>query len=305
MALGSWSWATRGLFLVTVVAWGFNYLFVNVGLLYASPLWLATVRAGVGATATAVLLTPLGQWGKLDARGRRDAMLLGIPNTAFFFAFWFSAARSVLPGVVAVLIYTFPLWVALLSPFVLGHRLSARHWGSIAFGFLGVALISQAWASFGSTVSPRAVLELLAAALCWGAGTVLFQRRFHRSEMLEANAFQLFGGLLVLLVLTLVFTPLPIPDFTPDFWATALWMGVLGTAVAYTVWFDLLSRTRAATLSAYVFLVPVVALVASAAFFSERLSPLQILGVGLVLLSIYGIGRARWEESPGESAEPA
>ena len=288
-----------------VSAWGMNYLFVSVGLGYASPFWLALLRSSLGAAATAALLTPLRQWGRLDGRGRRDAMLLGLPNTTAFFVLWFLAARSVFPGVAAIVIYTFPLWVALLSAPVLGHRLSGRHWGSVAVGFLGVALISQVGTVLGSTVAPLAILELLGAAISWAFGTVLFQRRFVREEMLEANAFQLLGGALGVLVLTLLFAPTPVPSASPILLGIALWLGVLGTALAYTVWYHLLGRTRAATLSAYLFLVPVVALTASAVLLGERLSAVQVVGVALVLASIYGIGGAPQAELDRSVALPA
>ena len=288
----SWSWTTRFLFLALCIVWGFNFLFIRVGLGSASPLWLSLLRAAVGTAATAALLTPLRAWGRLDARGRRDALLLGIPNTTAFYALLNLSIESVLPGLAAVVIYTFPLWVAVLSPSLLRHRLTMRHWAAVATGFLGVALISQVWASLDAGNSLVAIVELLFAALAWAMGTVFFQRRFSRDQMREANAFQLFGGTAGLLVLVLVLAPAPLPRFDAALGVTLLWLGVLGTAFAYVIWFDLLGRTRAATLSAYVFLVPVVALIGSAAYFGERLDGIQLVGVALVFLSIVGIARA-------------
>jgi drug/metabolite transporter (DMT)-like permease len=182
--------------------------------------------------------------------------------------------------------------------------LGPRHWASMVIGFVGVALISQLGQSGGRGVSVIAILALLGAALSWALGTVLFQRRFRREQMLEANAYQLFGGASVLIVATLVLTPTPLPRVSADLVATVLWLGVLGTAIAYAIWFTLLGQTRAATLSAYVFLVPVVALAAAALFFGERLSLVQLGGVGLVLVSIYGIGRAQWSATPRSVRTP-
>ncbi len=292
MADDAWSWSTRGAFLVLVVCWGLNYPFVELGLTSASPLWLALFRAGLGAATTAVVVTGRRSWGRLDRRGRRDALLLGIPNTAAFFGLWFWAARFVTPGIAAVVIYTFPLWVSLLSPAVLAHRPRPLQWASVATGFAGVVLTAQIGLAGTASVPIVPAMALLVAALCWAFGTVLFQRRFHRSEMLEANAFQLMGGTASLLVATLFLSPFPLPSPSISLFASVLWMGVLGTALAYSIWFTLLGRTRASTLSAYVFLVPVVALAVSAVFLHERLSAVQYVGVALVLVSIYGIGRA-------------
>lgn len=297
-------WTTRSLFGFLSIVWGFNFLFVRVGLADAAPLWLALLRAGVGALATAVVLAPLRGWHELDRRGRRDAFLLGLPNTTLFYAFLMVGIQSVLPGLAAVLTYTFPLWVAILSPWVLEHRLTRYHWGAIGGGFLGVVLISEAWRVVSAGVPVVAVLELLGAALSWAVGTVLFQRRFGREEMLEANAFQLFGGTAGLGVLVVLLSPTPVPPLSATLGIAVLWLGVLGTTVAYTIWFWLLGRTRAATLSAYVFLVPVVALAGSAVFFGERLAPIQLLGVGLVLVSIYGISRAPGDRAIREIARP-
>jgi drug/metabolite transporter (DMT)-like permease len=300
----SWSFSSRLLFVLLVVFWGFNYIFVNVGLGFSSPLWLASLRAGTGAVATFALVTGIRGWGTLDGAGRRDALLLGLPNTALFFGLWFSAARDVLPGIAAVMIYTFPLWVAVLSYPVLGHRLGPRHWISVAIGFAGVALISQIGEGGGAHLPIVALVMLLGAALAWALGTVLFQRRFPSEQMLEANAYQLGGGSVALLVATLVISPTPLPRPNVDLLAAVLWLGVVGTAVAYAIWYSLLGRTRAATLSAYLFLVPVVALGASAVIFGERLSVLQLVGVGLVLVGIYGIGRAQWQAAETTTSPP-
>jgi len=286
-----WSWTTRAAFLLLVTFWGLNYPFVNLGLTSASPLWLAALRAGLGAITTLGIVTVRRGWGTLDRRGRRDAVLLGLPNTALFFGLWFWAARFVTPGLAAVLIYTFPLWVSILSYPILSHRLARGQWASVAVGFGGVALISQVGIVGSHSVSLLAGIALLLSAISWAIGTVLFQRRFARTEMLEANAFQLVGGTAGLLVATTIAGPFPLPSPTPALAASVVWMGLMGTALAYSIWFTLLGRTRASTLSAYVFLVPVVALAVSAAFLGERLTYVQLAGVALVLVSIYGIGR--------------
>jgi drug/metabolite transporter (DMT)-like permease len=231
--------------------------------------------------------------------------LLGLPNTTVFYALLALSIQTVLPGLAAVVVYTFPLWVAVLSPSLLGHRLTAGHWVAVGIGFLGVAMISQVWTAWGGSLSLLAIAELVVAAVAWALGTVLFQRRFSREQMREANVFQLFGGTSGLLVLVLLFGITPLPSLTVDFGLTVVWLGILGTAFAYVIWFDLLGRTRAATLSAYVFFVPVVALIASAVFFGERLGPIQILGVGLVFVSIYGIGRAPGASELVPDVEPA
>ncbi len=284
-----------------VTAWGFNYLFVRYGLTYAAPLWLAFLRAATGAVGAFALTGALRRTARLDRRGQRDALLLGLLNTALFFGLWTVAAGSVLPGEVATLVYTFPIWVALLSAPILGHRLTGRTWMAIGGAFLGVALLSQPW-NGAAIIVPWAVAALLVSAIAWALATVLMQRRFGPEVILEANSFQLLGGSLALLAGALLLEPGTPPVLNLPLLATVLWLGLIGTAFAYSVWFHLLARTHAATLSAYVFLVPIVALGASAILFSERLDLVQVAGVALVLIAVYLIGRDSSHAPPPRGA---
>lgn len=280
-----------GLFGLTVLAWGANYLFVRIGLGYAPPLWLAALRAGTGLVGVVAFLLLFRSGAGLDARARRDALLLGVPNTGIFLGLWFVAAARVPAGEAAVLIYTFPLQVALLSVPVLRRRLGGTQSVAIVGGFVGVTLLSQPWATGSGTVATVPLLELLGAAFSWALSTVLFQRRFPPHEMPQVNAYQLLGGSAVLLVAALVVDPTHLPQETVPLWISVLWLGLFGTAFAYGVWFFLLGRIPASTLAAYSFLVPLVALAIGAAFAGERLTLVQGVGVAAVLFSIYGVTR--------------
>lgn len=300
----TWSWRLRGLVGLLSVIWGLNFLFLKVGLEYASPLWLALLRAIAGTAGTAALMIPFAPWRALDRRARRDAMLIGLPSTTAFYALLLLGIEQVLPGFAAVLTYTFPLWVVFFSPSVLGHRLTSRLALAVGAGFVGVILVSQPWSDLHAGIAATAVVELLGAAVAWAIGTVVFQRRFARGQMLGANLYQLIGGSVGLAVVLGILAPTPLPRFSVDLAWVVVWLGLIGTAVAYTLWSYLLGHTKAATLSAYVFLVPVVALVASAVIFQERLSPLQLVGVGLVLVAIYGVGTAPGAHDIGRSEPP-
>jgi drug/metabolite transporter (DMT)-like permease len=272
---------------IVVVAWGFNYVFVRIGLGFEPPVWLAALRAGIGALALLSWLVLQPTQGRLSAGERRDALLIGIPNTALFFGLWFVAASAISPGETAVIIYTFPLWVTLLASPFLGERPTHVQLAAVGIGFLGVVLISLPGNSVGPGLSPLAVLELLAAALSWALGTVLFKRQFRSSVVASANGWQLVGGSLGLALAGFVTEGLPAIPRSAMSWIVLLWLGVVGTALAYTLWFRLLARRSAVNLSGYTFLVPLVALAASSVVLGERLRSLQFVGVAAVLVAIY------------------
>jgi len=294
------------LFALTIVAWGTNYVFVRVGLDSASPLWLATLRAGIGAIAFGGYLLATRHGPPLSRRQRATALALGLPNTAIFFGLWFVAAGAVAPGQSAVVIYTFPLWVAVLSIPLLQRRLLLGHWVAIALGFAGVLLLSQPWTGGGGSARIVPLAELIGAAVSWAVATVLAQRWFQPGEMLRVNGLQLAGGSVALLAVTLVVAPRPLPTPTGSLVVAVVWLALLGTAFAYGVWFWLLGRIPASTLSTFSFLVPLVALGVSALVLGERLDLVQAVGVVAVVVGIYGIARAgdpmRRHPLPGSAA---
>ena len=289
------------MFLVVAVAWGFNYPFVRVGIGLAAPLWLAFLRAAVGAAGVSWMLASVRGGPPLGRTDRWLALGLGIPNTSVFFGLWFLASASVPPGEAAVFVYTYPLWVSLLSVPLLRHRPGPAELGAVLMGFAGVALMSEPWVSSASALPPTAIVELLVGAIAWALGTVLTQRFFAAPQMQRANAYQLIGGSIGLLGLAVVIEPAQLPAFSPTLLIVVLWIGLVGTALGYGLWYALLGRIPAATLSAFAFLVPVVALGASVAFLGETLDAVQVAGVALVAAAIFLVGRAR-RRSPRPSS---
>jgi drug/metabolite transporter (DMT)-like permease len=278
-------------FAAVVTIWGLNYLFVRAGLDLAAPLWLAALRAGIGAIGVSVFLLPRPRTPPLGLRARGTALLLGVPNTALFFGLWFLGATQVMPGETAVVIYTFPLWVAILAGPLLRDRLGGLAWAAVLAGFVGVALLSQPWAGGASSLRLLPVAELLAGSVSWAVGTVLMKRYFRPPQLLEANAYQMLGGAAALLAAAVVISPGAIPAPTLPLLGDVLWLGLVGTAVAYSIWFYLLGRVPVSTLTGFTFAVPLVALGASAVVFGERLDVVQGLGVLLVVLAIIVVGR--------------
>ncbi|HTT17144.1 MAG TPA: EamA family transporter [Thermoplasmata archaeon] len=290
MARERWSLTAVLAFGLMVVAWGGNYLFVRIGEGYVDPLWLATLRAAVGAAGVGAYLAVSRSAVAFSRRDVRDAALLGIPNTAVFLGLWFTAAPEIAPGVTAVVVYTFPLWVALLSPSMLGSRLGSRHWLAVGIGFGGVVLVSEPWTAAVGRHDLLPFAELIAAAISWAAATLGFQRRFAPAALPRANGYQLLGGACALAVVAVAFRQASVPPASPWLWVAVAWLGLFGTAFAYGVWFHQLRTVHASALSAYAFLVPLVALTLSGVVLGERLSVAQGVGVALVLLGIFLVG---------------
>lgn len=274
-----------------VLAWGLNFIFVRIGLSDSPPLWLAAMRGAVATPGVALGLRLWRSGEPVTTRERRDSLLLGIPTTALFFGLWFSGAAQVPPGETAVIVYTFPLWVAILSYFIFTERPSRWTWPSVAVGFIGIVLVEQPWNEGAGHLPFVAVVELLVAAASWALGTVFLKHRIRGPALRSANGYQLASGAAILVVIALVIDRSPSITLSTGLVESVLWLGLVGTAFANVVWFLLLEKFSASTISTWAFLTPVVALVASVLIFSERLDWVQVVGVAAVLCGIVVIAR--------------
>jgi drug/metabolite transporter (DMT)-like permease len=269
-----------------IFIWGLNFVFVQLGEPFSPPIWLSFLRAIAGFSGAVVLLILLKTKGRLSLKQKIEAFLIGIVGAGFFFAFWLLGEQTIPAGETSVLIYTFPILTLLLSFPLLGDRPSTLKIGAVLLGFAGIMLVSKVGvAGWNADIVP--IVFLIISAFSFALDTVLFKRFFRGEELLRANVWQLGGATVFLLVWALASEPFQAIHWTIDLYATIAWIGILGTAVVYVIYFTLLSKYNASSLTAYLFLVVITALVASFFIFGEKIDLMQGLGVAAVVASIY------------------
>src|SRR5256712_8363077 len=254
-----------------LVVWGLNRPFFQAGLSYPPPVWLASLRAMTGLLTVLAILLVLRTQGQIDLRQKIAAFLIVIPGIGFFFGFW-TIGETVLPaGEASVLIYTFPIWTLILSLPVLGDRRTPLKVGAALLGFAGVALVAQV-----GTTSPTgdlvAITLLIVAGFAFALDNVLFKRLFKGDQLLRANVWQLAGGSAFLIAWASLAEPVSAIHWTLALAGAIFWIGVLGTAIVFVLWFTLLSRYNAASLTPLTFLVVVVVLVGSFLFLGQTIA---------------------------------
>jgi drug/metabolite transporter (DMT)-like permease len=246
----------------------------------------------MGLAAVVALLFAMGTQGSLTRRQQATAFLLGIPGTGLFFGLWTVAGTEIQPGLVSVFIYTYPLWTLFLSLPLLGEVPRAEKVCAALLGFIGVALSSQLGFIELSVSELGAMIELLLAGFSFALFTVGFKRYFKGEQLLRANAWQLTGALVVLGAWAALSTPVQGIEWSGSLLAVLLWVGVVGTALAEVSFLILVSRYSASSLTAYFFLVVVVALVSSFLIFRETIDGIQGIGVAAIIIAIYLVGRS-------------
>lgn len=233
-------------------------------------------RSIIGLLLVLAIARATGHWSEI----RRGPLHLHAARNISHFAgqnLWFYALTVLPLAQVFALEFTAPIWVLLLSPVLLGERITRRGLVAALVGFAGILIVAQP----GTTLSPG----LWAAALCalGFALSIIFTRRLTRTESMTAILFWLN---LMQLGLSLVIAGADGDIALPGL-AAAPWLGLIGVAGLFAH-FCLTRALQTAPTSVVMpmdFLrLPVIALI-GVTFYDEALSLWLVLGGALILLA--------------------
>ena len=274
-------------FAVLVLAWSSSFSVVKVGLDYAPPVLFAGLRTLLsGIIMTAVALA----WGG-NPNLRRDWRVfayLGIFNVVLFIGAQTFAVLYLPSGTAAVLIYLQPILVGVLAWTVLGEPLTATKVFGLLLGFAGIVAVSSAGLlDAAGEVTLVGVVSGVASALFWALGTVGFKRYEARISTLWAVALPFLMGGAVLTTLGLSLERLSDISWTGPLVSSVLYSAVVGTGLAWLLFFGLVRAGEASRVASFIFVVPLAAVVIGAFVLDETLGPPLLAGAALIVSGIY------------------
>jgi drug/metabolite transporter (DMT)-like permease len=285
--------------------WGGSYLLIKYALdgfsaaaivsfrcLLASAVLYAALRA-TGAAAPALA----------DLRARpKWALSLGTIAVAAPFLLITFGEHVVPSGLTAVLISPASLFVALFAPAIdPSERIDRRQGVGMGLGLLGVAMVVgvESVHTLGEFLG---ALAMIGAAAFYGLSTFVVKRRFgHLASMQTSWVSVTVAG-----VLTLPVALATTAGHTPTLGATAalVALGVVGTALAFVIFYKLINEIGPGRASLVSYLAPGVALFYGAIFRDEAITLAAIAGLVLILGGVY-IASRRKKAVPRVAAAPA
>ncbi|MEM7737814.1 MAG: EamA family transporter [Deinococcota bacterium] len=258
------------------IFWGTTYLVTTELLPEGRPLLAGALRA-----------LPVGLWIVISYRKLPQGVwwwrmfVLGTLNIGLFFVLLFVAAYRLPGGVAATLGAIQPLIVAGLAWVLLAQRPRFITLLAGVVGIIGVALLVLAP---GVALDVWGVVAALAGAVSMATGVVLAKRWVRPVPVLLFTGWQLLVGGLLVAVLSLLIEGLP-PQFTMTNVLGFSYLGVVGTGLAYTLWFRGIERIGV-SVSFLGLLSPLVATLVGYVVLEQHLSRWQLVGGTLILVSV-------------------
>jgi drug/metabolite transporter (DMT)-like permease len=285
--------------------WGGSFLFMRVAAPAFGPFALVFLRVA----GAALLLVPLlAARGELDALRRhwRPIAIVGFFNSALPFVCFAYAALSITAGLSAIFNSATPLFAAIVAWLWLGDRMTPLRLLGLGVGFAGVVWIGWDKADFRPGGSAWAIAACLLATMAYGIAPSLTKRHLGGVPPLAVAA----GSQVAAAVFLLVPAALAWPSLPPSghAWLIAGLLAVLGTGLAYILYFRLIANAGPSNAVAVTYLVPIFAVLFGGIFLGERMTVPVVLGCAVIFvgtaLATGVIGRrpARHGERTGAAA---
>ncbi len=282
-----------GLLAALAAIWGGSYLLIKFGLEDLEPATIVWLRCALAAVVLFAYLR-LSRGGAdarraladLRARPLQAAVLGGISVALPFLLITFGELE-VPSGLTAVLIAPASLFVAAFAPFIdPSERVAPRAAAGMLLALGGVALLIgvESVHSLGEFLGSVAILG---SAACYALGSFVVKGRYRGMPPAATSLVSMIATTVIVAPLAIATAPSDVPGLRATLAVAVL--GVVGTALAFVIFYKLIGEIGAGKASLVSYLAPGVALFYGAVFYDE---PVTAAGVGGLAMILAGVALA-------------
>jgi drug/metabolite transporter (DMT)-like permease len=284
-------------FAVVTLIWGSTWLVIKDQLAVVPPSWSVAYRFAVGGVAMLAWATMRRDRLLLDARGFLFAAALGLAQFVFNFNFVYRAEQHITSGVVAVVYALLLVPNAILARLFLGQKMGRQLLAGSAVAMAGVALLFVHEARL-SPVGPHealigiglALVGVLAASIANVMQATRVAKHYPMASML---GWAMLIGAALDAGFACATVGVPVFETRAAYIAGLAYLGVIGSAITFSIYYQLI-RTIGPAKAAYTsVLIPVIAMLLSTLFEGYRWSLLAGAGAVLVMAGLVIALKAR------------
>jgi drug/metabolite transporter (DMT)-like permease len=276
-------WALLGLL---SLIWGCSFFLIAVALRGFHPFTLVFLRVAVAAPVLVIVVRMSGAQFPTGLKVWIGYLILGAINNAIPFSLIAWGETRIDSGSAAIFNATTPIFAGILAHFfTTDERLSVRKLVGMIVGFLGVYLMMRPELSGGLSWRGFGQAAVLGAALMYAIAGI-YAKRFSGDGPLVTAAGMLVAASIIMLPITLAIES-PWQARPPLAAVGAIVaLGVVGTALAYVIFFRILSTAGATNVLLVTFLVPIGAVILGVWVLHESIHPEEYAGMGMIFMGL-------------------
>jgi drug/metabolite transporter (DMT)-like permease len=271
----------RLLLIVLCLGWGTTWVTMRMALEQIPPFSMRVATLSLGA----FVLTSFARFqGRKFAipRGRTwiHICMASLFNIVAFSVFTPFAQLSAETSRVAIMVYTMPIWAAMLALPILGERLTPTRMVALGLCIAGMSILIAPLAGLGI---PTGIMLALAAAMSWAAGTVYLKWAKLDGDPMAITIWQLVFGIVVIAVCVPLFEGGL--HLNGGAWSLfgLIYSGIIGSGLCYFLWFDIVRRLPASTAALGILSSPVIGVITAMVVLGERPTLYDTAGFALML----------------------
>jgi len=278
--------AYSGLLVLSVI-WGLAFVAIKQVVTELTPVNLALLRWFVASIPFLILLPIIGRPKAKFERGDIPRLLVvALANVAGYHISLYYAETTLSAGLSALLTSFGPIFIAILSYFLLNEKAGRKVLIGLLLAMAGTAVLSTGSVSVSDLSSYAGIIENLITALCYALFTVLGKPLVHK-----------YGSASTSIMAGLIGTAMMLPLLSQSFfaqvsalsslgWASVLYLSLLSTVFGYLMFYALVSRGAVTRLSIQLYLIPVVSVIGGALLLNEPITISVAVGGGMMLAAV-------------------
>jgi drug/metabolite transporter (DMT)-like permease len=277
------------LFLLLGFLWGSSYIFIKIGVDGGlTPFILVSLRLLIGFTLLAVVVAVAREPLPRSPRMYGHLIVLGAFSVAIPFTLITWAERSVDSTIAATITSAVPLFVIMFAPFVLRDEpITLNKLVGVGVGLIGVAILMGFDPAALTGGSLAAEIALVGATASYAIGGVYARKMVHGLRPMIPAMFQVFFAFVMVTLLAFIFEKPTEAPITLETGFAVAWIGLLGSGLAYLVFFRLLRSWGATRTSLVAYLLPIVGIALGALVLREAIHAGLLIGTALIIAGIF------------------
>ncbi|WP_428023249.1 DMT family transporter [Arcobacter sp.] len=283
-------------FLALSIIWGSNFIYMKMAAVYVEPIQVVFYRVLFGFIPVFLYAIYKKSLKLKDLKYSFHFIIMSLLATVIYYYGFVKGSDLLLSGIAGALSGAIPLFSFLLGAiFLKEEKITKLAFLGVLLGFVGVLLISDVFNENIMASNIEGMLSVILGSLSVGA-SFIYAKKYVIPLKLKAEAFttyQLGFGLLLLLFIT---------DFNGinNIWQDAhsaigmvVGLGLLGTGLAYIIYYYMIEELGALKASSITYVPPVIALIIGIFIVGEDIKLMDIVGMGLILLGVFLINQRK------------